>query len=129
MLSHYISTTGGDVDVLENLLDKLMLNVEERSICMECVDMTDYYDEVTWQVAMPSDIVMGYMVEKDSMPGWSTILEQFLIQEEKEDKKNLFWNICDLGCPCCCFLYKRIYLITMYSESSIDFALYSNHYC
>jgi len=87
MLPHYVcadSSISSSIESLGNLLDELTINVCERCMDVECVAMTEYYDEVKRQVMPPSNIIMGYLVEESGISGRSSVLEQFLIREEKD---------------------------------------------
>ena len=87
MLPHYIgnhTSSSGSIESLTTLLDELLINVGERCVDMECVGITEYYDEVNSQVITPLNVAMGYLVEEDNGGGESSVLDQFLIREEEE---------------------------------------------
>jgi len=99
MLPHYVggsasgSSSSTNVESLGNLLDELMLNVGERCMDVECVGVTEYYDESRRQVMTPLGIVIGYLVEENSVPGGSSVLEQFLIREEKVEEEGALFDM------------------------------------
>ena len=91
LLSHYISEDSSEIESLLTVLNDLVLNVGERCIEMECVGVTEYFDEAMGKVMSPLSIALGWLKEEDAAGGRGA-LDQFVIrkviaEESKNEKK------------------------------------------
>jgi len=82
MLPHYVKEES--IESLNNLLNDLILNVGERCMDVECVAVTEYYDEGRDRVMTPTSIVLSYLMEENANSDGND-LQQFVIREAEEE--------------------------------------------
>ncbi len=84
LLPHYIEEESASMEELQAVLSDVVLNAGERCEDIECVGVTEYYDEARGKVLSPTSIAMGFLVEEEAA-GKRGILGQFLIQDDTDN--------------------------------------------
>jgi hypothetical protein len=89
LLPHYIEEESMKMEELQTVISDIVLNAGERCEDVECVGVTEYYDEARGKVLNPTSIAMNFLIEEEAA-GKRGVLNQFLIQDdnEKDDENN-----------------------------------------
>ena len=90
LLPHYIEEESTAMEELQSILSDIVLNAGGRCEDIDCVGVTEYYDEARGKVLSPNSIAMGFLVEEEAA-GKRGVLGKFLIEEnvEMKDEKSL----------------------------------------
>jgi len=84
LLPHYVEEESAYMEELQAVLGDVVLNAGERCVDVECVGVTEYYDEARGKVLTPTSIAIGFLVEEEAA-GKRGILGQFLIQDSTDN--------------------------------------------
>ena len=87
LLPHYVDDESQCMEELHNILIDVVLNAGGRCADLECVGVTEYFDEARGKVLSPNSIAMGFLVEEDAA-GKRGVLGQFLIDDQDESSNN-----------------------------------------
>jgi len=83
LLPHYVGEDSAEIETLQTVLSDVVLNVGERCTDIECVGVTEYYDEAMGKVMTPLSIALSWLKEEEAAGGRGA-LDQFVIREAEQ---------------------------------------------